>query len=153
MSFFQPRSSSSSGVRVTTTSGSSSVPASAAWREICDQLLDRLARQLAPQAGGQRAPLVLVEVRPSGGPVEVLQGAATRLRAYEFDAVVVAQHAYVVADDAEWSAKLHGEVARARDPLAEPLQDACAQRMGQGFRDPGLRGFPRRSGPAITGWG
>ena len=83
----------------------------------------------------------------------MLQRAAARLRADELDAVVVAQHAYVVGDDTEWSAQLHGEVARARDAFAEPLQDACAQRMSQGFRDPGLRGFPRRSGPAITGWG
>ena len=75
----------------------------------------------------------------------MLQRAATRLGAYELDAVVVAQHPYVVADDAERSAELHGEVARARDALPEPLQDACAQRMSQGLGDPRLRGFPRRS--------
>ena len=96
---------------------------------------------------GQRAPLVLVEVRTRRGLVEVLQRAAARLRAHELDAVVVAQHAYVVGDDAERSAKLHGEVARAGDALAEPLQDACAQRMSQRLRDPGLRGFPRRRCP------
>ena len=122
-------------------------------REVVDELLDRLAGQLAPQARRQRAPLVLVQVRPGGRPVEVLQRAAARLRPHELDAVVVAQHPHVVGDDAERSAELHGEVARARDALAEPLQDACAQRMSQGFRDPGLRGLPRRSGPAITGWG
>ena len=45
------------------------------------------------------------------------------------------------------------EIAGARDTLAEPLQDARAQRMCQRFGDPGFRGFPRRSVPAITGWG
>jgi hypothetical protein len=44
----------------------------------------------------------------------------------------------VVGDDTEWSAQLHSEVARTRNTLAEPLQDACAQRMGEGFGDPGL---------------
>ena len=75
----------------------------------------------------------------------MLQRAAARLRAYELDTVVVAQHAHVVGDNAERSTELHGEIARARHPFAEPLQDACAQRMSEGFSDAGLRGFPRWS--------
>ena len=76
--------------------------------EIAHEVLDRLARELATQAGRQRPPLILVEVRARGGAIEVLEGAAPRLGAYEFDAVVVAQHSNVVADDPERSAELHG---------------------------------------------
>ena len=140
-------------MRVSTTSGILERAGVRRLREVVDELLDRLAGQLAPQARRQRAPLILVQVGPGGGPVEVLQRAAARLRPDELDAVVVAQHPYVVGDDAERSAQLHGEIARARDALAESLQDARAQRMSQGLGDPGLRGFPRRSCPAITGWG
>jgi len=71
-----------------------------------------------------------------------VQRAAARFGAHELDAVVVAQHAHVVADDAERSAELHREIARARHPLAETLEDARAQRMSQRFRDPRLRRFP-----------
>src|SRR6201999_3488456 len=41
--------------------------------EVVDDLPDRLARKLLAQAGGQRAPLVLVEVRTRGRLVKVLQ--------------------------------------------------------------------------------
>src|SRR3954466_15496794 len=105
-------------------------------REVVDALADRLARELLAQAGGQRAPLVLVERRARGRLVEVLEGAATRLGAHELDAVVVAQHAYVVAHDPERGVELYSEVAGAGDPLAEALEDARAQRMGERFGDP-----------------
>src|SRR5262245_38564794 len=55
--------------------------------EIVDQFLDRLAGQLAPQLRRQRAPLALLELGTGRGPVEMLQRAAARLRAYELDAV------------------------------------------------------------------
>jgi hypothetical protein len=42
---------------------------------------------------------LLAEVRPRGRAVEVLQGAAARLRTYEFDAVVVAQQSSASSDD------------------------------------------------------
>ena len=83
----------------------------------------------------------------------MLQRAAARLRAHELDTVVIAQHAYVVGDDAEWSAQLHGEVARARDALAEPLQDACAQRMSQAFAIRASEVSPGGRVRRITGWG
>ena len=76
----------------------------------------------------------------------MLQRAAPRLGPDELDAVVIAQHAYVVGDDAEGSAELHREVAGARDSLAEPLQDARAQRMSQRFRDPWLPRSPPEVG-------
>src|SRR4029078_2929916 len=98
----------------------------------------------------QRAPLILVQVRTGRGLVEVLQRAAARLRPDQFDAVVVAQHAHVVGDDAERSPQLDGESARARDTLTETLQDARAQRMSEGLCDPSLRGLPGRT-MSITG--
>src|SRR5262249_20811005 len=96
--------------------------------------------------------LVLVEGGPRRGAVEVLQGAASRLRAHELDTVVVAQHANVVAHDAQRGAELQGEITRTGDALAEPLQNACAQRMSESLRDPGLRCLARWSRP-ITGRG
>ena len=81
----------------------------------------------------------------------MLQRAAARLRSHELDAVVVAQHANVVGDDAKWGVELYGEVTWTRNALAEPLQDACAQRMSEGLGDPGLRGLPRLPGPALAG--
>jgi hypothetical protein len=39
----------------------------------------------------------------------------------------------VVAHDAQRGAELEGEIVRAGDALAEPLQDARPQRMGQRF--------------------
>ena len=139
LSFLKPRSSSSSGVRERTTSGCSSVPASAAWARSDTRSVSVSPVSSPRRPDGKRAPLVVVEVRPCRGRVEVLQGAAARLGAYELDAVVVAQHADVVGDDSEWSAELRGEVTRARDTLPEALQDACAQRMGERFGDPQLR--------------
>ena len=138
LSFLKPRSSSSSGVRLSTTLGSSSRPASAAAARSSTSRLDRLARQLAAQARRQRAPLRVVEVRARGRPVEVLQRAADGLGAHELDAVVVAQHPYVVGDDAERGAELDGEIARAGDALAQALQDARAQRVRERLGDSGL---------------
>ena len=88
---------------------------------------------------------MLVQVRTGRGPVEVLQRAAARLRPDQLDAVVVAQHPHVVGDDAERSPQLDGEIARARDPFTETLQDASAQRMSEGLGDPSLRGLPGRT--------
>ena len=76
----------------------------------------------------------------------MLQGAADGLGANELDAVVVPQHADVVADDAERRAQLIGEVTGAGHALTETLEDLRAEGMGEGFGDAGLGGFPR--GPA-----
>jgi hypothetical protein len=81
----------------------------------------------------------------------MLERAPAGLGAHELDAVVLAQHAHVIGDDPERGAELDGELARAGDALAEPLQDARAQRMSQRFRDPRFRGLPRWSAPVITG--
>src|SRR6201999_595551 len=89
------------------------------YAEVADELGERLAGQLAAQARRQRAPLVVVEVRPGDRPGEVLQRAAARFGAHELDTVVVAQHAHVVGDDPEWSSELHGEVSRAGNALTE----------------------------------
>ncbi len=79
--------------------------------EVTDKVGEGLAGQLAAQARGQGAPLVLVERGPSYGPVEVLQCSAPRLGSHELDAVVVTQHPHVVADDPERSPELHREIA------------------------------------------
>jgi hypothetical protein len=74
----------------------------------------------------------------------MLQRAAARLRPDELDTVIVAQHPHVIGDNAKRSAKLHREISRARDTLAETLQDPCPQRVGKRLRDPSLRGLPGR---------
>jgi hypothetical protein len=75
----------------------------------------------------------------------MLQRTAPRLRAHELDTVIVAQHPYVIAHDAQRGAELQGEITGARDALAEPLQDPGPQRMGQRLRDPSLRRAPNRA--------
>ena len=99
---------------------------------------------------GQRAPLILVERaagRSPGRSAAGRRGAARCGRARRSRSRAACERGSSTTP--EWSAELHGEIAGARDALAEPLQDACAQRMSQGLRDPCLRGLPRWSGPGL----
>jgi hypothetical protein len=75
----------------------------------------------------------------------VLKRATARFRAHELDTVVVAQHAHVVAHDAERSPELHCQIAGTGDPLAEPLEDARAQGMRERLGDTCLGRFTRRT--------
>jgi hypothetical protein len=68
----------------------------------------------------------------------MLQRSAPRLSAYQLHALVIAQHANVIAHDAERRLKLDGEIAWTRDSLPEPLQDPSPQRMSQRLRNPRL---------------
>lgn len=124
-----------SGVRVVEGPGVGGV------REVSHERADRGPRELAAQSGRQVAPLIVVEFRPGGRPVVVLQCAAPRHRAQELDALILAQHAHVVADHAQGFAQLVGEFTGTGFAFAEPLEDPCPQRMGESFGDPDLCGF------------
>ncbi len=94
--------------------------------------------------------MIVVELRSRGRPVVVLQCAAPRHRAHELDALILAQHANVIADDAQGFAQLVGEFTGTGFAFAEPLEDPCPQWMREGFGDPGLCGFTQWAVSAST---
>ena len=54
---------------------------------------------------------------------------------------ILAEHANVIADDAQRFPDLVGELTRTGFAFSEPLEDLCPQWMREGFGDPGLHGF------------
>jgi hypothetical protein len=81
-------------------------------------------------------PLLVGELDARGRSIEVAPDAATPLGADALDRPAITENAQVVAHLAGLGGELAGDVGCTADPPLEQMQDAHAQRVGDGLGEP-----------------